>query len=527
VRGTLLVAGTGSDAGKSVLVAGLCRWLARQGVSVAPFKAQNMALNSYVTVSGHEIGRAQAAQAMAAEVEPEVAMNPILLKPTGEGTSQVVIMGRPAGTASHLDAAAYRAQSDRLLPIVVDALGDLRLRYDVVICEGAGSPAEINLLDHDIVNLRVAAEAGLPSLIVGDIDRGGVFASLFGTVALLPDSFRDLVKGFVINKLRGSPELLTSGLADLERRTGIPTLGVLPFAEGLTLDAEDSLDLEGSRPPGTAPVRGTLDVAVVRLPRISNFTDFDPLWVEPGVRVRLVERPEAMGDPDLVVLPGSKATVADLAWLRATGLAEELGRARHRGSCILGICGGYQMLGGRIVDRVESGCGDGQGLGWLDVDTRFGVTKVTRQRHGTALGEPVTGYEIHHGRHRSGPSARPWVELRGRFGMEAEGASDPSSQVRGTSLHGLFEQDRFRAAFLEELSRRRGRGFVPAGTSFDAIRQAHFDRLADLLEEHLDLVALERIIVEGALTSGAARAGQRASAGVAGLARRGHARCQT
>jgi adenosylcobyric acid synthase len=461
-----------------------------------------MALNSFVTASGHEIGRAQAAQAMAAGVEPEVAMNPILLKPTGERTSQVVIMGRPAGTTSHLDAAGYRAQSHRLLPMVLDALADLRSRHDVVICEGAGSPAEINLLDHDIVNLRVAAEAGLPALIVGDIDRGGVFASLYGTVALLPDSFRTLVKGFVINKLRGAPELLASGLSDLERRCGTPTLGVMPYEEGLTLDAEDSLNLDGSRPlAGAAPAGGTLDIAVVRLPRIANFTDFDPLWVEPGVRVRLVARPEAMGDPDLVVLPGSKATVADLEWLRATGLAEALARARGRGSCVLGICGGYQMLGGRIVDRVESGRGDVQGLGWLDVDTRFGATKVTRQRLGTALGEPVTGYEIHHGRQRPGPSARPWVELRDGVGMEPEGASDPSSQVRGTSLHGLFEQDRFRAAFLEELSRRRGRGFVPARRSFAAVRQAHFDRLADLLESHLDLAALERIIGEGTLTS--------------------------
>jgi adenosylcobyric acid synthase len=275
-------------------------------------------------------------------------------------------------------------------------------------------------------------------------------------------------------------------------------------------------------------VHGILDVAVVRLPRIANFTDFDPLWVEPGVSVRLVERPEAMGDPDLVVLPGTKATLADLAWLRATGLAEALARTRGRGSCVLGICGGYQMLGGRVVDGVESGCGDGQGLGWLDVDTRFHVTKVTRRRDGTALGERVTGFEIHHGRQHPGPSARPWVELRDPPGIEPEGASDSSAQVRGTSLHGLFEQDRFRAAFLEEVSRRRGRGFVPARGSFASVRNTHFDRLADLLERHLDLAAVERIISEGSLASGAgARAGQPARAGLAGLTQTDHGGCQT
>lgn len=497
--GALMVCGTASDVGKSVIVAGLCRVLSRRGVRVAPFKAQNMALNSFVTASGHEIGRAQASQAMAAGVEPEVAMNPVLLKPTGDQASQVVVMGRPARRAPHMDATAYRAETPRLLPVVLDALADLRSRYDVVICEGAGSPAEINLLDHDIVNLRVAAEARLPALIVGDIDRGGVFASLFGTLALLPERFRPLVKGFVVNKLRGAPELLAPGLAELERRSGVPTLGVLPYREGLTVDAEDSLALEHMRPQAAAaPGAGALDLAVVRLPRIANVTDLDPLWAEPGVAVRLVGRAEALGHPDLVVIPGSKATVADLAWLRATGLAEALERARAQGSCVLGICGGYQMLGRRIVDGVESGCGDAAGLGWLDVDTHFGVTKVTRQRDGTALGQRVTGYEIHHGRERPGPAARPWVALRDRAGTGPEGGSDAGGRVRGTSLHGLFEQDLFRSAFLKDVARQRGRRFVPAGISFAAVRQAHFDRLADLLEAHLDLAAVERIIAEGA-----------------------------
>jgi adenosylcobyric acid synthase len=540
LRGGLMVCGTASHVGKSVLVVGLCRWLARRGVRVAPFKAQNMALNSFVTASGHEIGRAQAAQAMAAGVEPEVAINPVLLKPAGEGTSQLVVMGRPAGTVRHhepgrgqsprrshssrshlprshspgrgpgslLDVAAYRGEMRRLLPLVLDALADLRARYDVVICEGAGSPAEINLFDHDIANLRVAEAAGLPAVVVGDIDRGGVFAALYGTVALLPDRWRRLVRGFVVNKLRGEPSLLGDGLADLERRCGVPTLGVVPYAGELALDAEDSLALDrpwpppgspagASHPAGGVPPGGGLDVAVVRLPRIANFTDLDPLCAEPGVGVRLVDRPSALGDPDLVVLPGSKATVSDLAWLRDSGLAQALAASRERGSFVLGICGGYQMLGRRILDGVESDTGCVPGLGWLDLETRFEADKVTRQRQGMALGRRVRGYQIHHGRPILGPGARPWLELDDLAGAEAEGASDPGGRVRGTSLHGLLEEDEFRGAFLEEVSRGRGRRFAPAGVSFSAVRNAYFERLADLVEAHLDLAALERTIAEG------------------------------
>src|SRR3954447_11702346 len=273
-RGALLVAGTPSDAGKSVLVAGICRWLARQGVSVAPFKAQNMSLNSFVTRAGAEIGRAQAMQARAAGVEPEAAMNPVLLKPGSDRSSQVVVMGRPFAEAGAMD---YGRLTPVLLPIVLDALADLRSRFDVVICEGAGSPTEINLLDGDIVNLRLAREAGLPAVVVGDIDRGGVFAALYGTVALLPDDLRACVRGFIVNKLRGDPALLADGPAELERRCGVPTLGVLPYLHGVSLDAEDSLALP---PPSTGI---DLDVAVIKLPRMANFTDLDPLTVEPAV----------------------------------------------------------------------------------------------------------------------------------------------------------------------------------------------------------------------------------------------------
>ncbi|HVL07447.1 MAG TPA: cobyric acid synthase [Acidimicrobiales bacterium] len=472
MRGGLMVCGTASDVGKSSVVAGLCRVLHRRGVSVAPFKAQNMANNSYVTAAGHEIGRAQGVQALAAGAAPEVGMNPILLKPTGERTSQVVVMGRPAG---HLDAAAYQAEKPRLFQTVLEALADLRSRFDVVVLEGAGSPAEINLLGSDIVNLRLAKAAGVPAIVVGDIDRGGVFAAFYGTVALLPDDLRPLVRGFVVNKLRGDPALLAEGPAELERRCGVPTLGVLPYLHGVSLDAEDSLAL----PAVSAPAGAAFDVAVVRFPRIANFTDLDPLTMEPAVGVRFVDSAAALGRPDLVVLPGSKATVADLEWLRGRGLhtAIEAG-----GAAVLGICAGYQMMGRTITDDVESRRGAVAGLGWLDAETIFEPTKVTRQRRGVAFNQRVTGYQIHHGRVAG---ADPWITLDDAYGAGPEGSR--SGRFSGTTLHGLFEDDGFRAAFL---------GIEPSGVSFAAAREAQLDRLADMLEAHLDLAAIETLLKE-------------------------------
>ena len=482
MRGGLMVCGTASDVGKSSVVAGLCRVLHRQGVSVSPFKAQNMANNSYVTPSGHEIGRAQGVQALAAGAVPEVAMNPILLKPTGERTSQVVVMGRPAG---HLDAAAYQAEKPRLFATVLEALADLRSRFDVVILEGAGSPTEINLLDSDLVNLRLAKAAGVPAIVVGDIDRGGVFAAFFGTVALLPDDLRPLVRGFVVNKLRGDPALLPDGPAELERRCGVPTLGVLPYLHGVSLDAEDSLALPEVAPPAGAAV----DVAVIRFPRIANFTDFDPLSLEPAVGVRFVDRAAALGRPDLVVLPGTKATVSDLEWLRGRGLQQAV---EASGARVLGICGGYQMMGRTILDEVESGRGAVEGLGWLDATTVFEPTKLTRQRRGRAAipaqgaaqaqHQRVSGYQIHHGRVTA---TEPWIRLDDAYGDEPEGSRQ--GRFSGTTLHGLFEDDGFRTAFL---------GIEPSGLSFAAARENQLDRLADMLEANLDMTAVETLLKE-------------------------------
>jgi adenosylcobyric acid synthase len=490
MRGALLVAGTTSDAGKSVLVAGICRWLARRGVSVAPFKAQNMSNNSVVTPDGGEIGRAQAMQAAACGIEPGVRLNPVLLKPGSDRCSQVVILGRAEGTVS---AASYRQRKAALLDVVLEALTALRTEHDVVICEGAGSPAEINLRGTDIANMGLARAAGLPVLVVGDIDRGGVLAHLFGTLALLSPADQALVAGFVINKFRGDPDLLGPGLRRLHALTGRRNYGVLPFSDALWLDAEDSLShpADGLVGRGVAPLGSQwLRVAAVRLPRISNGTDVDALACEPGVAVRYVTEPSRLADADLVVLPGSKSTVADLNWLRRTGLAAAVAAHAAAGRPVIGICGGYQMLGRRIHDDVESGAGEVPGLGLLDLEVVFEPVKQLGRRDGTALDEPVTGYEIHHGR----------VVARGDPALIA-GADEGSDggHLLGTHWHGLFENDAFRRALLRRVARLGGRdGFrVAPGTCFAAVRAAQLDLLGDLVQTHLDTTALAELIEQG------------------------------
>ncbi|MFC4561310.1 cobyric acid synthase [Nocardiopsis mangrovi] len=490
VRGApaLLVAGTTSDAGKSVITAGLCRWLARQGLKVAPFKAQNMSLNSVVTPDGAEIGRAQAMQAAACGIEPSAAMNPVLLKPGGDRRSQVVVRGRAIGEA---DALTYRDYKERLRGVAAESLAELRAEYDVVICEGAGSPAEINLRAGDIANMGLARAADLPVLVVGDIDRGGVFAAMHGTLALLEPADQALVAGFVVNKFRGAPELLEPGLDMLRGLTGRPVYGVLPWLDGLWLDVEDSLALSVDRGPMRAP-KGpdTLRVAVVRTPRISNFTDIDALTVEPGVDVRFVTAPHEMDDADLVILPGSRATVADLTWLRERGLADAVARRAREGRPVLGICGGYQMLARDIQDDVESGAGRVPGLGLLPAEVRFAAEKTLGRPEAVEYGHPVVAYEIHHGVIEVDPGAPATVPF-------LDGCRRGS--VWGTTWHGALENNEFRRAFLADVARRAGRDFVPApATDFAAERAARLDALGDLVEDHMDTGALIRLLEGGA-----------------------------
>lgn len=493
MKGALLVAGTHSDAGKSLVTAGICRWLHRQGVRVAPFKAQNMALNSVVTAGGDEIGRSQAVQAAAAGVEPEAAMNPILIKPSGERHSQVVVMGQPYGDAS---ARSYQHLKGELKPIVAAALADLRSRFDVVICEGAGSPAEINLRHADLTNLGLARAAGLPVLVVADIDRGGVFASLFGTLALLDADDQAHVGGFLINKFRGDGSILAPGLDQLQSLTGRPTLGVLPYVEDLWMDVEDSLALEAARPEAPAGA-DTLDVAVLRLRWMSNFTDLDALSAEPGVRVRFTRSIADVERADLVVIPGTKATVEDLARLRATGLDRALAARARAGHPILGICGGYQLLGTRIVDDVESGRGAVEGLGLLPVTTTFLPDKLLCRRAGRSpwLDTPASGYEIRHGR----PVAHGGEPLLLTEDGAPEGCRDGA--VLGTSWHGVLEDDAFRRALLTRVATLRGRRFVPGTGSFSAARAARLDVLGDVIEQHVDTAALTQLI-EGGVPAG-------------------------
>ncbi|MFY1617308.1 cobyric acid synthase [Micromonospora sp. WMMD736] len=499
MSGGLLVAGTTSDAGKSVLTAGICRWLHRRGVKVAPFKAQNMSNNSAVVVGpdgrGGEIGRAQAMQAAACGLAPDLRFNPVLLKPGSDLASQVVLLGEAVDT---ITAGTFRQLRPRLAETAYAALAELRAAYDVVICEGAGSPAEINLRAGDYVNMGLARHANLPAIVVGDIDRGGVFASMFGTVALLDPADQALVAGFVINKFRGDLGLLQPGLDMLRHVTGRPTYGVLPWSLDLWLDAEDSLAYGRVLGRPAAP-HGTewLDVAVVRLPRISNATDVEALATEPGVRVRLTVEPAELASADVIVLPGSKSTVADLTWLRETGLADAVAAHAAAGKPLLGLCGGFQMLGRAIHDPVESRQGSVPGLGLLPIEITFDPRKTVRQSVGAGPGDvTVRGYEIHHGYVSQADPALPPLLT----GADGAGEGAVLGPVHGTHWHGAFESDGFRRWFLTEAARLAGRtGFqVAPATSFAAARERSLDLLGDLVEEHLDTDALWRLIETGA-----------------------------
>ena len=500
----LMVVGTASSVGKSVLVAALCRIFRQDGVRVAPFKAQNMSNNADVTPDGLEIGRAQSEQAAAAGLTPRVEMNPVLLKPQGDRTSQLILEGRPAGVL-HSSDFRDRRRGD-LWPAVQRALATLRAEHALVVVEGAGSPAEPNLREGDIVNMAVARHAGAPTLLVGDIDRGGVFAHLLGTLALLSPEDRALVRGFVINRFRGDPSLLAPAIEELEARTGVPVLGVIPWLDDLRVAEEDAVALE--RPDaverGTAERPAAIDIAVVRLPRVANFDDFDPFVDEPGVRLRYVARPRDLGTPDLLVLPGTKATIADLAALRRSGLAEAIIDAHARGATVVGICGGFQMLGQWLRDphgvEAEPGpetAGEVPGLGLLPVSTTFAATKTTRRVSGRAAqgldgpwaaasGLPIAGYEIHMGTTVATDAAEapaPLLELDGH----ADGAISADGRVAGAYVHGLFANDALRHALLRGL----GRTTAPAHR-FD--REREFDRLAQHVRSHLDMARVRALL---------------------------------
>ncbi|MFY9920210.1 MAG: cobyric acid synthase [Mycobacterium sp.] len=482
MAGALLIAGTSSDAGKSMVVAGLCRLLARKGISVAPFKAQNMSNNSAVTVEGGEIGRAQAMQARAAGLAPSVRFNPILLKPGSDRTSQLVVRGRVTGDVAAGD---YIKHRDGLSEAVAHELASLRSEFDAVICEGAGSPAEINLRATDLANMGLARAANLPVILVGDIDRGGLLAHLFGTVAILAPEDQALIAGFLVNKFRGDPALLAPGLTQLEHLTGRPTYGVVPFDDAFWLDTEDSVSVQAHRVVGQPqPPVGEqwLRVAAIRLPRISNSTDVEALACEPGVLVRWVTDPADLPDADVVVIPGSKATVADLTWLRDRGLADGIAAHARSGRSVLGICGGFQMLCRRIDDPVESGAGRVDGLGLLDADIVFAPDKTLRRHEA-----PLHGYEIHHGRvSRSAEDDWLGVGLR-------------RAEVYGTHWHGLLDNDEVRRRWLAETAASAGRhGFTVADdVDVSARRDAQLDVMADLLTAHANIDAVLGLLETG------------------------------
>lgn len=483
----LLVAGTTSDAGKSLVTAGICRFLARQGFSVAPFKAQNMSNNSMVCPDGAEIGRAQWLQARAAGVEPEAAMNPVLLKPGSDRRSHVIALGKPFGT---LEAGEYATGRDGLRRIAFDALAGLRGRFDVVVCEGAGSPAEVNLRAGDYVNMGLARDARLPVVVVGDIDRGGVIASMYGTLALLAAEDQALLAGWIVNKFRGDVGLLRPGLDTLERVTGRPVLGVLPWLDGVWIDSEDALAQAGWRGQESTDGRA-LRVVVVRFPRASNATDVDAFAAEPGVTVTLTADPDTVLAGDVVVLPGSRATVDDLRWLRERGIADVVLARAAAGLPVLGICGGHQMLAETIVDDYESGSGTVDGLRLLPTRVEFAAAKVLGTPRGRWQGHDVNAYEIHHGRAELSSAAD---------GVEPFLDGWRSGPVWGTTWHGAFDNDGFRRAWLTVAAAQAGVEWAPAAGApgFAELRESMLDRLADAVAEHLDTEALLGLIKDGA-----------------------------
>ena len=497
---TLMVQGTGSDVGKSVIVAGLARVLKQRGIRVAPFKPQNMANNSFITSDGGEMGRAQVVQAEAAGIAPHVDMNPVLLKPTTDVGAQVILQGR---VHSNMKALQYHAFKKEARRVVFESFSSLSRKFDVILIEGAGSPAEINLREGDIANMGFALEARCPVVLVGDINKGGVFASFVGTLELIAPEEAALVKGFIINKFRGDASLLEPAFEMISRRTGKPFYGTMPWIDKLFIQEEDGLHIETRR----NETCGSLRVAVVVAKRMSNFTDFDPLAMEPGIRLDFVRPGEKLGKADLIILPGSKNTIDDFLTLKNSGLAREVLENQRAGAMVVGVCGGYQMLGTRIMDPngVEGNVPEVEGLGLLEVETVMERDKVTAQAEGVIAEGALPwygdrgllyGYEIHMGRTSGRGSARSLMDVRrkGDSAWHPDGAVSDDGRVIGTYLHGIFDNDNFRTALLNNLRGDEGQ----AVSSFAARKEEGYDLLAAMVNRHLDVEALLRIIEEGA-----------------------------
>ena len=505
---SIMIQGTASDVGKSVLVAGLCRIFTQDGHRCAPFKSQNMALNSGITANGDEMGRAQIFQAEAAGIAPDVRMNPVLLKPTSDRKSQVILMGK---VLCDMDAVSYHQFKPQLQNQIHEVYQSLAREHDIMVLEGAGSPAEINLRDRDIVNMGMAEMIDAPVILVADIDRGGVFASIYGTLALLAESERARVKGVIINKFRGDVALLMPGVRQIEELTGVPVLGVMPYLQ-VDLEDEDGVVLQSGKYKQAKvndKEENTLDIVVIQLPHISNFTDFNALAAQPDVRLRYVARPELLGAPDLIIVPGSKNTLGDLCYLNESGLASCIIAQHNQGTPVIGICGGFQIMGKRLIDGVESGIDEMEGLGLLDCETVFArnkiTTQVTGQIHPNVTGLfapgkslPLTGYEIHMGETTRGQHTRPFTVItsRNKKALQFEdGAINEQGSAAGTYIHGLFDNADFTRTLLNQL--RAGKGIAPlplSQFSYQLYKEQQFDILADAMRQHIDIEEIYKIM---------------------------------
>ena len=503
---TVHICGTGSGVGKSVIASALCRIFLQDGYRVCPFKAQNMALNSFVTKEGGEIGRAQAFQAKACRIEPHVDMNPILMKPTADKHAQVIVHGKPIANMSAL---RYVRHKKRLSKEVFNSFDRLSRKYEVIVMEGAGSPAEINLKSHDIVNLKMARYADAPVVLIGDIDKGGVFAWLVGTLELLEKEEREQIRGFIINKFRGDVKLLKPGIDFLEKRTGIKVLGIIPYfhqsgRNSIKISEEDSVSLDNFKSVAKSN-RRKLNVDVIYLPHISNFTDFDALEKEQDVNLRYIKSPESLNRPDIIIIPGTKNTASDLRYLKESGFAEKISSImkNDKSAVLIGICGGFQMLGTRIRDphRTESRQKETNGLGMLEVETVFGKDKVLSQVKAkeTSSGLEVSGYEIHHGKSRNIINYTPAfniVERKGKIVRDSDGVIAMDGRVYGTYIHGIFDADIFRRNFLNRIRSRKGWDTLSNKTSFNPDHE--LDKLASLVRKNIDMKYLYKILKDGA-----------------------------